>query len=115
MADLLKAVGLAPYHQELDEVERLAKAADEIFGELQWGSTMNAGTTFLAPSLDDHLWMVISDASLDPSRVVVVSFLSWTPRLDQTCIVKARAFSIPKRAPFRLRRFSAWWPTARRY
>jgi uncharacterized phage-associated protein len=33
--DLLEAVGLAPYHEELREVEKLAKAADELFGEAQ--------------------------------------------------------------------------------
>jgi hypothetical protein len=49
---------------------------------------MNAGATFLAPSLDGHLWMVISDPALDQNRVVVVSFMSWTPRLDQACIVR---------------------------
>lgn len=49
---------------------------------------MKAGARFLAPSLDDHLWMVISDPALDQDRVVVVSVLSWTPRLDQACIVK---------------------------
>ena len=34
-ADMLDAVGLAPYHKELEEAEKLAKAADELFGELQ--------------------------------------------------------------------------------
>jgi hypothetical protein len=49
---------------------------------------MNAGDTFLTPGVDDHLWMVISEPSLDPS-LVVVCFLSWQPHYDQSCIVEA--------------------------
>lgn len=49
---------------------------------------MNAGETFLIPSIDDHLWMVISEPSLD-SNLVVVCFLSWQSYYDQSCVVEA--------------------------
>jgi hypothetical protein len=49
---------------------------------------MNAGDTFLTPTIDDHLWMVLSDPLLDPS-LVVVCFLSWQPHYDQSCVVEA--------------------------
>jgi hypothetical protein len=49
---------------------------------------MNAGDTFLTPTINDHLWMVISEPSLDPS-LVVVCFLSWQPHHDQACVVEA--------------------------
>jgi hypothetical protein len=49
---------------------------------------MNAGDTFLLPGLDDHLWMIISDPTVDPHRVVVVCFLTWQLKYDQACIVE---------------------------
>jgi hypothetical protein len=48
---------------------------------------MNAGDTFLTPSFDDHLWMVISEPFLDPN-LVVVCFLSWQSYHDQACVVE---------------------------
>lgn len=49
---------------------------------------MDAGDTFLIPNLgDDHLWMIISDPTADATRVVVVCFLSWSPTLDQACVL----------------------------
>src|SRR4051812_40502679 len=50
---------------------------------------MNAGDTFLVPGLDDHLWLVISDPQLDKNQVVVVSFVSWQERYEQSCVVEA--------------------------
>ena len=50
---------------------------------------MNAGDTFLAPGFDDHLWMVISDPSLDAEQVVVVCFLTAQDHYDQSCIVRS--------------------------
>jgi len=49
---------------------------------------MNAGDTFLIPTLDDHLWIVISDPALDPVNVVLVCLLSWRPHHDQACILE---------------------------
>ena len=53
---------------------------------------MNAGDTFLitepGTSYDSHLWMVISDPSVDPHFVLVVNFTSWREDKDQSCIVE---------------------------
>jgi len=49
---------------------------------------MNAGDTFLVPTLDDHLWIVISDPAIDPVNVVLVCLLSWQPHHDQACILE---------------------------
>jgi hypothetical protein len=59
---------------------------------------MKAGDTFLAPGFDDHLWMVISDPSIDPDNVVIVFFLSWQPHYDQACIVQAGEHPFVKHA-----------------
>ena len=48
---------------------------------------MNVGDTFLTPTIDDHLWMVISDPLLDSENLVVVCFVSWQSHYDQSCIV----------------------------
>jgi hypothetical protein len=50
---------------------------------------MNAGDTFLIPDSDDHLWMVISEPSLNKECVVVVCFLSWSDHYDQACVLNA--------------------------
>ena len=49
---------------------------------------MNAGDTFLPPVPYNHLYMVISDPSIDPSKVVMVSFTTHTPNEEQLCIVE---------------------------
>ena len=51
---------------------------------------MNAGDTFflVLPFDDDHLWVVISDPSLDAQNVVAVNFTSWRADKDQACIVQ---------------------------
>ena len=50
---------------------------------------MNAGDAFLLADrgIDPHLWFVLSDPSLDPRHVVIVSFTSWAPYKDQSCVV----------------------------
>jgi hypothetical protein len=48
---------------------------------------MRAGETFLLPNDDDHLWAIISDPVVDPQRVVVVLFVSWTEKYDQACVL----------------------------
>lgn len=59
---------------------------------------MKAGDTFLAPGFDDHLWMVISDPSIDPDHVVIVFFLSWQPQYDQACVIQAGEHPFVKHA-----------------
>jgi len=49
---------------------------------------MNAGDTYLFPSADKHLWVVISEPSFDPQQVVVVMLASWKPHCDQDCILE---------------------------
>jgi len=49
---------------------------------------MNAGDTFLPPRPYNHLQMVISDPSLDASKLVMVSFTTHTPNEEQLCIVE---------------------------
>lgn len=49
---------------------------------------MNAGDAFRFIGIADiHVWMIISDPVIDPSRVVIVNFTTWEPHLDQCCIV----------------------------
>jgi hypothetical protein len=49
---------------------------------------MNSGDTFLfLDGQDDHLWMVISDTTQDPEKLVIVRFLSWQEKYDQACVL----------------------------
>jgi hypothetical protein len=48
---------------------------------------MKAGDTFLLQLADEHLWVVISDPSLNPQRVLVVNFTTWRQYHDQACIL----------------------------
>jgi hypothetical protein len=54
---------------------------------------MNAGDTFRIPqpgtSLDSHLWVVISDPSIDPNRVLIVNFTTRRNDSDAACILQA--------------------------
>jgi hypothetical protein len=50
---------------------------------------VNAGDTFMFEGKDDHLWMIISDPSIDSNNVVVICFITYKPYLDQSCIVEA--------------------------
>ena len=52
---------------------------------------MNAGDTFLIPepgtSLDSHLWIVLSDPSVDADKVLIVNLTSFRDDKDQSCIL----------------------------
>ena len=51
---------------------------------------MNAGDTFLYRSIDEHLWMVISDPVQDPHHIVIVNLTTWKgPASDQACVIDA--------------------------
>lgn len=53
---------------------------------------MKAGDTIYIPnpvtSVDSHLWMVISDPSID-EQCVIVNFTSWRADKDQACVVES--------------------------
>lgn len=49
---------------------------------------MDAGTTFLFVAVDIHLWIIISDPSIDPDNVLIVNLTSLTPGKDQSCILR---------------------------
>ena len=48
------------------------------------------GTTFQysGPDTDNHLWVVVSDPLYDENHVVVVSFTTYRPRKDATCLIE---------------------------
>jgi hypothetical protein len=52
---------------------------------------MRAGDTLIierpGTSLDSHLWIVISDPSVDADKVVIVNMTSWRADKDQACIL----------------------------
>lgn len=51
---------------------------------------MNAGDVFRFNGIADiHVWMIISDPCRDPLKVLIVTFTTWEPHLDQACIVEA--------------------------
>ena len=48
---------------------------------------MGPGDTFLWPSRDDHLWLVISD--VDPvGQLIVVGIYSHQPHYDRACLLE---------------------------
>jgi len=53
---------------------------------------MDAGATFVLgqghQTLDDHLWIVLSDPGRFPDEVVIVSFTTHTREKDQACLVE---------------------------
>ncbi|HYV34691.1 MAG TPA: hypothetical protein VE988_03240 [Gemmataceae bacterium] len=53
---------------------------------------MDAGTTFVLArehkTIDDHLWVVVSDTKLFSDQVVIVNLTTATPEKDQTCIIE---------------------------
>src|SRR5437016_3507395 len=55
-------------------------------------SGMKAGTTFLLAkehqAIDDHLWIIISDAEQFPQQVVIVNVTTIAPEKDQACIIE---------------------------
>lgn len=52
---------------------------------------MEAGDTFLVAepgtSYDWHLWMVVSDPSIDSKRVLIVNLTSWCEDKDHSCVL----------------------------
>lgn len=52
---------------------------------------MQAGDTFLVKerSLDDHLWVVLSDPTKDEVRVLIVSLTTATSYKEQVCLIQA--------------------------
>ncbi len=49
---------------------------------------MDAGTTFLLSAVDIHLWIIISDPTLDAENVLIVNLTTLAPRKEQTCILR---------------------------
>jgi hypothetical protein len=51
---------------------------------------VDAGDTFRPadPRADIHLWVVISDPSIDPNQVLIVSLTTYKPYKDGACILK---------------------------
>lgn len=51
---------------------------------------MNAGDVFRFPHIADrHVWMIISDPTKNPAKLLMVNFSSWEPHLDQACVMEA--------------------------
>jgi len=54
---------------------------------------MNGGDTFRIPqpgtSLDSHLWIVISDPSIDAKRILIVNFTTLRADSDRACVLNA--------------------------
>ncbi len=52
---------------------------------------MNAGDTFLIgnKSVDEHLWVIVSDPALDDQRVVVMNFTSAHRSKESFCLIQA--------------------------
>jgi len=48
---------------------------------------MDAGATFLFVALDIHLWIIISDPSIDPDNVLIVNLTSQASGKDQSCVL----------------------------
>ena len=48
------------------------------------------GETFLLAKagINDHLFIIISDPSADPNRIVMANFTSWGGDKDQSCVVE---------------------------
>lgn len=51
---------------------------------------MNAGDTFLLTDrdVDEHLWVVISDPTLDSDQVLIVNLTSWKHYHDPACVLE---------------------------
>lgn len=49
---------------------------------------MKAGDTFIPARFDDHLWIILSDPSVDPDQVVIVNFTTHTVEEEQDCVVQ---------------------------
>lgn len=49
---------------------------------------MKSGDTFRPSKFDNHLWMIVSDPSVDSDSIVIVNFTTNTHDEEQNCIVK---------------------------
>src|ERR1700730_3304378 len=50
---------------------------------------MEAGYTFLLPTVDHHLWVLLSDPAQDADNVLVVSVTTWREvGKDQACMIE---------------------------
>jgi hypothetical protein len=48
---------------------------------------VKGGDTFIPAHLDKHLWIILSDPSLDSENVVIVNFTTHTIDEEQHCVV----------------------------
>ena len=57
------------------------------------------GDTFLLVNagINNHLFIIISDPSADPNRIVTANFTSWGPDTDQSCVVEVGEHRFVKR------------------
>jgi hypothetical protein len=69
---------------------------------------MNAGNVFQFVGIADiHAWTIISDPVNHPSRLLIVNFTTWDPRVDQACVLQAGVH------PFIVARTCVNYPRAR--
>ena len=50
---------------------------------------MTAGVTLRFSSVDNHLWVILSDTSAFANAVLIANFTTWNDLKDQTCVVLA--------------------------
>jgi hypothetical protein len=52
---------------------------------------VQAGDTFLLgdKEVDDHLWVILSDPTKDPQRVLIVSLTTAAPHKESVCLIEA--------------------------
>ena len=48
---------------------------------------MKLGDTFLRKDSDFHLWIILSDPSIDPDHVLLVNMTSWDERKESACLL----------------------------
>lgn len=48
---------------------------------------MVAGDTFIRKDADAHLWIVLSDPSIDPEKVLIVNLTTLDARKEQICVL----------------------------
>lgn len=49
---------------------------------------MKAGDTFRPAKYDNHLWMIVSDPSMNSDAIVIMNFTTNTKDEEQSCIVR---------------------------
>lgn len=52
--------------------------------------SLSAGDAFMTVSkgIRDHLWIIVSDPTLDKRNVFIVNVTSWKPEKDESCILE---------------------------